>query len=78
MGRTEQNTEKAEGYLYDADLTGATAIVMGAEDKGVSDPIRKLANAEAKIPMAGNIGSLNVSAAASVILYEAVRQRITK
>jgi 23S rRNA (guanosine2251-2'-O)-methyltransferase len=71
-------TEKAEGYLYDVDLTGATAIVMGAEDKGVSDPIRKLANAEAKIPMAGNIGSLNVSAAASVILYEAVRQRITK
>ena len=71
-------TEKAEGYLYDVDLTGATAIVMGAEDKGISDAIRKLATAEAKIPMAGNIGSLNVSAAASVILYEAVRQRITK
>jgi 23S rRNA (guanosine2251-2'-O)-methyltransferase len=51
---------------------------MGAEDKGISDAIRKLATAEAKIPMAGNIGSLNVSAAASVILYEAVRQRITK
>ena len=66
-------TEKAEGYL-----TGPTAIVMGAEDKGISDPVRKLATAEAKIPMAGNIGSLNVSAAASVILYEAVRQRISK
>ncbi len=71
-------TEKAEGYLYDVDLTGPTAIVMGAEDKGISDPVRKLATAEAKIPMAGNIGSLNVSAAASVILYETVRQRISK
>ena len=71
-------TEKAEGYLYDVDLTGPTAIVMGAEDKGISDPVRKLATAEAKIPMAGSIGSLNVSAAASVILYEAVRQRISK
>ena len=71
-------TEKAEGYLYDVDLTGPTAIVMGAEDKGISDAIRKLATAEAKIPMAGSIGSLNVSAAASVILYEAVRQRVRK
>ena len=54
-------TEKADGYLYDIDLTGPTAIVMGAEDKGVSEPVRKLANYEAKIPMAGSIGSLNVS-----------------
>ncbi len=68
-------TEKAEGYLYDVELTKATALVMGAEDKGVSDAIRKLATAEAKIPMVGQIGSLNVSVAASVVLYEAVRQR---
>lgn len=69
-------TEKAEGYLYDVDLKGATAIVMGAEDKGISDPVRKLANCEAKIPMGGKIGSLNVSNAAAIILYEAVRQRL--
>lgn len=69
-------TEKADGYLYDVDLKGATAIVMGSEDKGISDPIRKLATAEAKIPMAGKIGSLNVSNAAAIILYEAVRQRV--
>ncbi len=68
-------TEKAEGYIYDVDFTKPTAIVMGAEDKGISDGMRKLANAEAKIPMAGQIGSLNVSVAASVVLYEAVRQR---
>ncbi len=68
-------TEKAEGYIYDVDFTKPTAIVMGAEDKGISDGMRKLASAEAKIPMAGEIGSLNVSVAASVVLYEAVRQR---
>lgn len=68
-------TEKASGYIYDIDFTGPTAIVMGAEDKGISDGMRKLANAEAKIPMSGSIGSLNVSVAASVVLYEAVRQR---
>lgn len=68
-------TEKASEYIYDIDFTGPTAIVMGAEDKGISDGMRKLANAEAKIPMSGSIGSLNVSVAASVVLYEAVRQR---
>lgn len=68
-------TEKAEGYIYDVDFTKPTAIVMGAEDKGISDGMRKLADAEAKIPMAGHIGSLNVSVATSVVLYEAVRQR---
>lgn len=71
-------TEKTDNYIYDVDLTKPTAIVMGAEDKGISDGIRKLANAEAKIPMVGNIGSLNVSVATSVILYEAVRQRVRK
>lgn len=70
-------TEKTDNYIYDVDLTRPTAIVMGAEDKGISDGMRKLASAEAKIPMVGNIGSLNVSVATSVILYEAVRQRVT-
>ena len=49
---------------------------MGAEDKGISDAVRNLATAEAKIPMAGKIGSLNVSNAAAVIMYEVVRQRL--
>ncbi|MBR6541240.1 MAG: 23S rRNA (guanosine(2251)-2'-O)-methyltransferase RlmB [Bacteroidales bacterium] len=69
-------TEKAEGYIYDIDFTKPTAIVMGAEDKGISDAVRNLATAEAKIPMAGKIGSLNVSNAAAVIMYEVVRQRL--
>lgn len=69
-------TEKAKDYIYAVDFNKPTAIVMGAEDKGISDAIRNLATQEAKIPMPGNIASLNVSAAASVILYEAVRQRL--
>ncbi len=68
-------TEKGENSIYDTDLKGATAIVMGAEDKGISSSIRALCTAETKIPMAGAIGSLNVSVATAVVLYEAVRQR---
>ncbi len=69
-------TEKVENYIYSADFNKPTAIILGAEDKGISDSIRKLATQEVKIPMSGSIGSLNVSAAASVVLYEAVRQRL--
>lgn len=68
-------TEKANDYIYSVDFTKPTAIIMGAEDKGISPAIRSLATAEAKIPMAGNIGSLNVSTATGIILFEAVRQR---
>lgn len=70
-------SEKAAVSLYSADLTGPTAIVMGAEDTGVSNEILKLANKTVKIPLVGKIDSLNVSVAASVILFEAVRQRTT-
>ena len=69
-------TEKAEGYLYDVDLTGATAIVMGAEDKGISDEVLRLCDNLAAIPLVGNIGSLNVSVAAGIMMYEGVRQRL--
>lgn len=70
------STEKANDYIYSVDFNKPTAIVMGSEEKGISDAIRTLATQEAKIPMPGHIASLNVSAAASVILYEAVRQRL--
>ena len=69
-------TEKTENTIYDADYTTPTAIVMGSEDKGISNQILKLCDAKAKIPMAGEIASLNVSVAAGIILYEAVKQRI--
>ncbi|MDE6794392.1 MAG: 23S rRNA (guanosine(2251)-2'-O)-methyltransferase RlmB [Muribaculaceae bacterium] len=65
----------AESYV-DADYTVPVAIVMGAEDTGISPEVLRRCDTLAAIPILGNIGSLNVSVAAGVILYEAVRQRL--
>lgn len=69
-------TEKSRTLIYDADFSLPTAIVMGSEDKGISKEVLKLCNVQLAVPIVGSIESLNVSAAAAVILYEAVRQRI--
>ncbi|HCV16285.1 MAG TPA: 23S rRNA (guanosine(2251)-2'-O)-methyltransferase RlmB, partial [Rikenellaceae bacterium] len=69
-------TEKAEKNIYDADFSKATAIILGSEDKGISKSSLSLANELVKIPITGETGSLNVSVAASVVLFEIVRQRI--
>ena len=68
-------TEKAETSLYDVKFRKPTAIVMGSEQNGISPAVLDLCTAEARIPMMGEIGSLNVSVAAAIVLYEAVRQR---
>jgi 23S rRNA (guanosine2251-2'-O)-methyltransferase len=68
-------TEKAETDIYDINFRKPTAIVMGSEQKGISPAVLDLCTAEARIPMMGEIGSLNVSVAAAIVLYEAVRQR---
>ncbi len=68
-------TEKSTDLIYDVDFTKPTAIVMGSEGKGISDSIMALCDVKAAIPMNGGVGSLNVSVAASIILFEAVRQR---
>ena len=68
-------TEKTSDLIYVPDYTLPTAIVMGAEDEGISNEIMRMANHLAKIPMAGEVSSLNVSVSAGVILYEAIRQR---
>jgi len=67
--------EKSSSTLYDIDFKIPTVIVMGAEDTGVSAEILRMANYIVQIPLMGKIESLNVSAAASVMLFEAVRQR---
>lgn len=68
----------AEGSIpmYQADLTGSAAIVIGNEGDGMSPLVRKNCDVTVNIPMRGRISSLNASAAASILLYEAVRQRI--
>ena len=63
---------------FDADLTGAIGIVMGSEGEGISRLIKEKCDFLVKIPMPGPTESLNVSVAAGVITYEAVRQRIQK
>lgn len=68
-------SEKSDTLLYDAPLTGPTALVMGSEDIGISKEVLKLCDRQVSIPMSGTIESLNVSAAAAVLLFEVVRQR---
>jgi 23S rRNA (guanosine2251-2'-O)-methyltransferase len=67
----------AEGSIpmYEADLTGPTAIVVGSEGEGMSRLVQKNCDVTVHIPMKGKITSLNASVAASILLYEAVRQR---
>ena len=67
-------TEKAEKSVFETDLKGPIALVMGAEDIGISHDVLKLSDEQVKIPINGKIGSLNVSVAAGIIMYEAVRQ----
>ena len=68
----------AEGSvpMYKADLTGPAAIVIGNEGDGMSPLVRKNCDVMVSIPMLGRISSLNASAAAAILLYEAVRQRL--
>lgn len=64
---------------YDeADMTGAAALVFGAEDKGVSEAWRAVSHQHIRIPMAGRIDSLNLAASAAILTFEAVRQRKLK
>lgn len=66
---------EAEQFIYDCALTGPLAIVMGAEGKGMRRLTRENCDALMKLPMAGQVSSLNVSVAAGICLFEAVRQR---
>lgn len=68
-------TEKAERSIYDSDLRGPAGFVMGSEEKGISADLLQKIEHWVSIPMKGKIASLNVSVAAGVVLFEALRQR---
>lgn len=68
-------TEKATDSIYDVDFTHPTVIIMGSEEDGISPELMNMVDRQVKIPLVGKVDSLNVSAAAAVILYEAVRQK---
>ena len=68
--------EKTERKMYDADFSLPTAIVVGSEEDGISKELLGISDEFVSIPMTGNIESLNVSVAAAVLIYEAIRQRL--
>ena len=70
--------DEAEKSIYDIDLTGSVAIVMGAEGEGMRRLTRETCDELVHIPMQGVVSSLNVSVASGVCLYEALRQRQAK
>lgn len=67
-------TEKARDVYHQADLTGPAALLLGAEDTGIPPEYLRMADVAVKIPLKGQITSLNVSAAAAVLMYEMVKQ----
>ena len=68
-------SDRAADSLYAADLTGPLALVMGREGSGLGKAIASRCDTLVHLPMAGEVASLNVSVAAGICLYEAVRQR---
>lgn len=69
-------TEKTETNLYDVSFAEPCAIVMGSEGDGINPSVLKIVDEKAKLPILGNIESLNVSVACGAFLYEVVRQRL--
>ncbi|MDG1715713.1 23S rRNA (guanosine(2251)-2'-O)-methyltransferase RlmB [Lacinutrix sp.] len=69
-------TEKTENTVFDVSFAGPCAIIMGSEGRGINPSVLKLVDTKAKLPLLGDIESLNVSVACGAFLYEALRQRL--
>lgn len=74
--KTIAATEKTDNLYFNTQLTGPAVLIMGAEDKGISGPLLEKTDIKAGLPMKGKIASLNVANAASIFIYEIVRQRM--
>jgi 23S rRNA (guanosine2251-2'-O)-methyltransferase len=74
--KTVGANEKAADLLYDIDLHLPLALVLGSEERGINPSTLKVLDQVVKLPMQGDIASLNVSVACGAMLYEAVRQRL--
>jgi 23S rRNA (guanosine2251-2'-O)-methyltransferase len=68
-------SETSGDLAFNTPLTGPSVLILGSEDKGISRELTALSDHEVSIPMMGTIGSLNVSVAAGILLFEIVRQR---
>ncbi len=66
----------AEKEIFDVSFSGPCAIIMGSEDQGINKSLLKVSDHQCKIPMVTNFESLNVSVAAGMVLYEAMKQRL--
>lgn len=69
-------TEKAEKNIYEIEFNRPVALIMGSEEDGISEELLRESDELAKIPLKGKIGSLNVSVATGVAVYEVVRQKL--
>jgi 23S rRNA (guanosine2251-2'-O)-methyltransferase len=69
-------TEKGAIPLYETNLRGSVAVILGSEENGITQDLINLADVRAKIPMFGDISSLNVGVAAGMVLYEKTRQEL--
>ena len=68
-------TEKSDNYYFSGELTGPVALLLGAEDTGISKNLLALTDRQVKIPLEGSLESLNVSVACGIVAFEVVRQR---
>ena len=69
-------SEKSKKLYTDENYTLPTALILGAEDTGISPEVLRLCHSHVQIPMKGQIQSLNVSVAAGIVVYEGVKSRI--
>jgi len=71
-------TEKTDDTIYQPDYTSPSVLILGSEERGISDDLIRISEHLAKIPLFGEIASLNVSVSTGVVVYEAIRQRSNK